>query len=246
MVSPIHFNNGGRIGLGVRERPDYKGVWSQGPREPFKENTVTPWPGGIADDTDWGFNVVDCQNSVQHSGAACSTAGIREYYQTANGTSIFYTDAYGTTSHITQGSGSASYTDVRMIGNNNGYNTAYSFLISNTYSPVGWRYDVSMTLTGFFLHGIYGSSTVDGQGDLIIKTWNRSTDTWTTHETVTSGASGTTFDAANPVLHTFANGNAVSVDGISIETAAIGGAYFPVCYFAGVDINSGKACIGVS
>tara|TARA_B100001250_G_C19805540_1_gene793127 strand:- start:932 stop:1672 length:741 start_codon:yes stop_codon:yes gene_type:complete len=246
MVSTIHFNNGGRIGLGVRERPDCKGVWSLGPREPFKENTITPFPGATADDTDWGFVTPDCQNSLQADGSSsCSTAGANEYYQAANKALVFYTSMYWTTTHITQGAASGTYEDVRNIANNDGYASAYSCLINYANHPIGWKYDLPITLSGFYLHGTYGASTIDGQGDLLIKTWNRSTDTWTLHETVTSGAGGTVFDDADPVLHTFAN-NAVLVDGISLETATINNAYMAVCYFAGADVNSGKAVLGVS
>jgi len=215
----LHFDNGGVIGP-TRAATDTSGVWKIGPRGLVLAQVATPITTAL------GF-------------PAPTSQGDREYYFVSRRMTLFYDEMYSNTSHISLGSGSASYTDVRHIANNDGSGDgSNTCLTSYSGSYVGYKFDLPVAINGYRCYGTYASAPLSQQGNLTVETWDGVV--WTARSVYVNSGSGAT--DSSPGLTVNFN-SAVVARGIRIKNASTY-IYCPWSFFAGLDIN-GNPILGV-
>lgn len=224
-MSVLHFQNGGIVGGGERNLTQTSGVWKIGPREsPMKSLWLQ----------------VASTFSTALSFPIPTSQGNNSYYFSSRKLSIFYTDAYGTVTHINQNTASAaSYTDARHIANDDGSGgSGTTLLVNNANSQTGYIYDEFVLVKGVRFYGTYSSATLQNQGPIIISTWDGSS--WTDRASIAGNSS---MNTAPGYTHTFSS--AITCKGVSIRPGSIS-TYCPISYFAGIDGTTNTDILGLN
>lgn len=219
----LHFENGGRLGGALRGLADTSGIWQLGSQPaPYLDLIPT---GSLTISTALGF-------------PAPTSQGSNSYYFASRKLSIFYTDAYGTVTHINQTEGSASYTDVRHIANDDGQGSGTNtFLVSSAGSNTGYIYDAFVLLSGARFYGTYSSVTLENQGSQIISTFDGTS--WTDRATIPGVAA---MNSQPGFTHTFAA--PILAKGIRIRPTSIS-TYCPLSFFAGINAIDNTVVLGL-
>tara|TARA_Y100000589_G_scaffold313083_1_gene334052 strand:- start:112 stop:810 length:699 start_codon:yes stop_codon:yes gene_type:complete len=160
-----------------------------------------------------------------------------EYVYSSRNLTVFYTDSYGTTTHINQyTNGSGSYPDARNVGNTQGgINNAGAFLVNNNNSKFGYKWVDTARIKGFKAHGKYGSRTFSNNGTLDILTWNGAT--WTMLEQDVDITNGGTVDWGTSTIQTYNFlGGVVNCKGLAVQANSVS-TYWAINYFAPIDLN---------
>ena len=223
-MGAAHTGNQGYIGKQIHrvvdDGPSY-GVWQQSTfgLDLDQYEFIDPTP--VSTDIGYSHDEPDSSN---------------EYVYGSRNLTVFYTDSYGTTTHVAQTSGTkGSYTDARLIGNNNGIANADSFLVNNNNSKVGYKWENNARIKGFKAHGKYSSRTFSNSGTIDILTWD-GTD-WTILEEDVDITSNGTVDWGTSTVQTynFTGGNVIC-KGLAIQNNAVS-TYWTINYFAPIDLN---------
>ena len=154
--------------------------------------------------------------------------GSNQYDYVSRNVTLFYEDSYGTTTHLTQGTTSGSYQDVRQITKDGGRGNSESFLCSNINKKTGWFYDDFIEVKGFEFYGQYGGATSENQGTYTI--WGYDGTGWSGIETFAPSTFSGISSSGTPIL--FSNG-VQNIKGIAISTATIY-SYLPINWFVGI------------
>ena len=224
----VHTGNQGYIGKEVTrtagEGPSH-GVWQHGSYGLNLSQYEFTDPTPVSTDLGWSHDTPSSNN---------------EYVYGSRNIRIFYTDAYGTTTHFDQDSylnGQNSYTDARAIGNTtSGIANAGALLVSNNNSKVGYKWVKSAYIKGFKAHGKYASRTFSNNGDLTIYTWDGSS--WSTLESGVDISEEGTVDWGTSTIRTynFVNGS-VLCKGVAFSVDSISN-YWAINYLAPIDRNN--------
>lgn len=159
---------------------------------------------------------------------APSTQGSNIYNYASRNVSLFYSDAYGTTTHLTRTTADGSYQDLRHITRDNGRVDGSSFLISLNNSKSGWYYNDFLSVKGFEYYGKYSSTNSENQGNISI--WGYDGSQWSVIEVFAGSTFAGISASGSPILFT---GGAVSIKGIALSTATVS-TYMPVNWFVGI------------
>lgn len=223
-MGAAHTGNQGYIGKQiprvVNEGPTH-GIWQQSTFGLNLDQYTFIDPTPVSTDIGYSHNEPDVDN---------------EYLYNSRNLTVFYTDAYGTTTHTEQSSGTpGSYTDVRHIGNNLGIADAQSFLVSNSNSKLGYKWEDNARIKGFKAHGKYSSRTFSNNGTLDILTWDGTE--WTELESDVDITNGGTVDWGTSTIQTynFVGGNVIC-KGLAIQANSVS-TYWAINYFAPIDAN---------
>ena len=213
-MSDRHIFNGGLISTSRASLSQQSGVWSIG-NAPSSTFSYTA-PVFTIDTSEIGYSPVpDTQ------------AGGEYIYNTRN-VKLFYEDAYGSAAHVSAGTSSGSYIDVRQMTKDDGRVDASSFLVSNANKKTGWYYDDFISVKGFEFYGKYSSANSENQGTYTI--WGYDGNSWTTIETFAPATFTGISSSGTPILFT---GGAQSLKGIAISTSTIY-IYMPINWFVGI------------
>jgi len=226
-MGSAHTGNQGYIGKSIDREfsigPGY-GVWQQSTIGLNLENYNFVDPTPISTDLGGSHDEPDTN---------------REYIYGSRNIRIFYTDAYGTTTHIDQTSGTTptSYTDARLIGISSDA-VGTSFLVNNNDSKVGYKWTRDARIKGFQAHGQYSSTTFTNQGSLDVLTWDGTT--WTELETAIDVTAGGALNWGTSTIQQYNFvGGAVVCKGLAIQANNIV-TYWPIGFFAPIDVNNNR------
>jgi hypothetical protein len=223
-MGAAHTGNQGYIGNQIHrtvgEGPSY-GIWQQSTfgLDLNQYTLIDPTP--VSTDIGYSHDEPDANN---------------EYEYSARNLTVFYTDSYGTTTHVNQGSGTkGGYTDPRLIGNNSGIANGDAFLVNNSDSKVGYKWVDTARIKGFKAHGKYSTRTFSNNGTLDILTWD-GTDWTVLEDSVDITVSGTVDWGTSTVqTYEFVSGS-VLCKGLAIQANSVS-TYWAINYFAPIDAN---------
>jgi len=222
-MSNIHHKNRGIIG--AYDPPEAgsgntSGVWQVGGTDDVTLTYVFNDPTPVSTDIGWSHDEPD--------------SGKKYNYGTRNLT-VFYEDAYGTTTHIAQTSGTkGGYTDPRQMGNDDGAANANSFIVSNSNKKCGYKWVSQANIKGFTANGLYGGRSFSNNGTLDILTWDGSA--WSMlEEDVDITESGTIDWSGAKKTYLFAGGPK-KCKGLAIQANSVS-TYWAISYFAPIDVN---------
>lgn len=211
-MSAVHHFNQGIIGPNNQAQyPDAGGVWNIS--NASWEGFVNPTP--VSSDLGWSHDEPDSGNEYTYSGRNLT---------------VFYTDSYGTTTHVDQGTGTkGSYTDARQIGNNQGNANSNTLLVNYNNSKVGYKWSQSAKIIGFKANGKYSTRTFSNNGTLDILTWDGAQ--WTEYISDVDISEGGTIDWGEntPKQYTFATPKICK--GLAIQCNNVS-TYWTISYFA--------------
>ena len=223
-MGAAHTGNQGYIGKqisrAVYDGPAY-GVWQQSTVGLNLAQYTFDDPTPVSTDTGYSHDEPDSNN---------------EYVYSSRNLTIFYEDAYGTTTHLDRTSGVAgSYDDARHIGNNNGIADAHAVLVKANDAKIGYKWVDNARIKGFKAHGKYSTRTFSNNGTLDILAWDGSI--WSTVEANVDITAGGTVDWGTSTIQTynFVNGSVVC-KGLAVQCNDFT-TYWPVNYFAPIDVN---------
>lgn len=225
-MGAAHTGNQGYIGKQITRLEDVGptyGVWQQGTWGLNLDQYTFVDPTPVSSDIGWG-----------HSGQ-----GDNEYTYSSRNLTLFYTDAYGTTDHLTQytnGVGSPAYQDARQIGNTaGGIANSGALLVNVNNSPIGYKWVKNARIKGFKAHGKYSTRTFSNNGTLDILTWDGSE--WTVLEEGADITAGGSVDWGTSTIQTyeFTGGNK-TCKGLAIQCNSVS-TYWAINYFAPIDAN---------
>lgn len=224
-MGAAHTGNQGYIGKQIHRHPGQAspkyGVWQQSTfgLDIAQYDFSDPTP--VSTSIGWSHDEPDSNN---------------EYVYSSRNLTVFYEDAYGTTTHINQVSGTqGSYTDVRNIGNDNGIANSEALLVNNNNKKCGYKWQSFARIKGFKAHGKYSARTFSNNGTIDILTWDGSN--WTMLEGDVDITNGGTVDWGTSTIqtYTFAAGVA-NCKGLAIQCNSVS-TYWAVNFFAPIDAN---------
>lgn len=216
-MSDRHVFNGGLISTSRSSLDKQSGVWSVGTAPSSTLYYVEPPPP-----------VYTINTSEIGYAPAPDSQGSNEYVYNSRNVKLFYTDSYGTTSHLNQGSSSGSYQDVRQMTKDDGRVNGSSFLCSVANNKTGWLYDDFLPVKGFEYYGHYASANSENQGTYTV--WGYDGSSWSSIETFGPATFQGINSTGSPIL--FAGGSQL-IKGIAISTASIY-IYMPINWFVGI------------
>ena len=225
-MGAVHTGNQGYIGKKIErtsdDGPTY-GVW-QNTSHSLNLNQyefIDPTP--VSTSTGWAHD---------------TPSSNREYVYGSRNLTLFYTDAYGNTEHINQDShrtAQNSYDDARAIGNNDGIDQANAFLVNNSDSKIGYKWQDNARIKGFKAHGKYSSRTFSNNGTLDILTWDGTA--WTALEEEVDITVGSTVDWGTSTVQTYLfTGGTKACKGLAIQANSVS-TYWAINFFAPIDVN---------
>ena len=213
-MSDRHVFNGGLISTVRSSLDKSSGVWSIG----NAPSSTFYYKGPV-----YTINTTE----IGHDPAP-STQGSRQYHYASRNVSLFYTDAYGATSHYTRTTSDGGYTDLREMTLDEGRVNSSSFLCNINGNRTGWYYNDFLSVKGFEFYGTYSSRNSESSGTISI--WGYDGSTWSVIETYPGSTFSGITASGSPILFT---SGAVNIKGIAVSAGSIVN-YLPINWFVGI------------